>query len=88
MLNNAGNPFKTIYVTKKVHTKPPNGLTSREFEVFILAAEGNVGKDIAKELNISFKTVKNHIYNIHKKLNITCRAELISHAYKNKILVV
>ena len=43
-------------------------LTTREKEVFELLILNKTTKDIAKELNISEKTVRNHISNAMQKL--------------------
>jgi len=49
-------------------------LTSREREVFELLIKNKTTKDIAKELNISEKTVRNHISNTMQKLGVNGRA--------------
>jgi DNA-binding NarL/FixJ family response regulator len=73
----------TIY---KKDRKDPNNLTKREIEVLGLIAEGLINKQIAKQLYISEKTVKNHVSNIFKKLNVTDRTQAAIFAYKNNIL--
>jgi len=55
-----------------------SGLSVREITIIPLMASGLGNKQIALELNISPKTVGNHIYNIYKKLNITSRYELLA----------
>ena len=52
-----------------------NSLTNREYEVLILIAEGLNNKDIAERLYISEKTVKNHVSNIFKKLDLNDRVQ-------------
>ncbi len=54
-----------------------SGLSVREIDIIPLMARGLGNKQIATELNISPKTVGNHIYNIYRKLNITSRYELL-----------
>ena len=44
-------------------------LTKRELEVLIQVANGMFNKEIATSLNISERTVKNHISNIFKKIH-------------------
>ncbi|MCD6397372.1 MAG: hypothetical protein J7L71_07510 [Spirochaetaceae bacterium] len=55
-----------------------SGLSAREITIIPLMASGLGNKQIALELNISPKTVGNHIYNIYRKLNITSRFELLA----------
>ena len=49
-------------------------LTKREYEVFSLLVLNKTTKEIASELNISEKTVRNHISNVMQKLGVTGRA--------------
>jgi len=50
-------------------------LTTRENEIMILADEGRSNKEIARLLQISNATVKNHIHNILQKLQVGRRGE-------------
>jgi DNA-binding CsgD family transcriptional regulator len=50
-----------------------SNLTLREKEILILMASGLSNKGIAGKLCISGHTVKTHIYNIYKKLNVDSR---------------
>lgn len=49
-------------------------LTKREREVFELLIKNMVTDEIAKALNISDKTVRNHISNVMQKLGVKGRA--------------
>ncbi|MDP4092187.1 MAG: response regulator transcription factor [Bacillota bacterium] len=62
-----------------------NDLTAREVEVLELIAEGMINKEIAKKLYISEKTVKNHVSNIFKKLNVSDRTQAAIYAFKHNI---
>ncbi len=62
-----------------------NKLTSREIEVLDLIAEGMINKEIAKHLYISEKTVKNHVSNIFKKLNVSDRTQAAIYALKHNL---
>lgn len=53
-------------------------LTSRERDVLILVAEGCSNQEIAEKLIIECGTVKNHVHNILKKLNVNNRHEAAS----------
>ncbi len=52
-------------------------LTNREKEVFELLILNKTTKDIAKELEISEKTVRNHISNAMQKLGVNGRASAV-----------
>lgn len=69
-------------VLKKALIEPDNrtsaadaGLTERENEILDCLAEGMNNKNIARKLGISDTTVKVHIKNILRKLNLTSRLE-------------
>ena len=49
-------------------------LTKREKEVFELLVLNKTTKEIASDLNISEKTVRNHISNAMQKLGVSGRA--------------
>jgi len=51
-------------------------LTAREADIISFLLKGDSNKEIAFNLNISFSTVKNHIYNIYKKTGAKSRIEL------------
>lgn len=61
-------------------------LTERELEVLQQIARGGTNKDIAARLFISEKTVKNHITNILRKLEVNDRTEAVVWAMKNKVI--
>ena len=52
-------------------------LTTREKEVFTLLIQNKTTKEIAKFLNISEKTVRNHISNAMQKLGVKGRAAAV-----------
>lgn len=60
-------------------------LTRREIEVIALIAEGLNNKEIADKLFISEKTVKNHVSNLFKKINVTDRTQAAIFAFKHSI---
>jgi DNA-binding CsgD family transcriptional regulator len=57
-------------------------LTPREKEVINLIAQGRGNREIAVELGIEEKTVKNHINNIYSKLQVKNRYEVIAYLFK------
>jgi DNA-binding NarL/FixJ family response regulator len=50
-------------------------LTAREREILALIAQGDTNGDIAAELTISVKTVRNHVSNIFSKLQVADRVQ-------------
>lgn len=54
-----------------------NILTPREKEIFTLLIDNYTTKEISKKLNISEKTVRNHISNVMQKLGVTGRASAV-----------
>ena len=61
-----------------------NILTSREKEVFDLLICNKTTKEIAIILNISEKTVRNHISNVIQKLGVNGRAAAVVELLKLK----
>lgn len=60
-------------------------LTKREYEVLTVIAEGLNNREIAERLFISEKTVKNHVSNIFRKLEVSDRIQAAIFAFKNNI---
>jgi DNA-binding NarL/FixJ family response regulator len=56
---------------------PANILTRREIEIIPLLAEGLSDSEIAARLYIAPVTVKKHLQNIYKKLNVKNRIEAL-----------
>ena len=65
-----------------------NILTPREQEIFNLLIENYNTKTIAKKLEISEKTVRNHISNVMQKLGVNGRASAVVELIKLKELSI
>ena len=63
-------------------------LTRRELEVLKLLAVGMYNKEVAEKLDISERTVKNHVSNIFKKIEVTDRTQAAVFAIRNNLLEV
>ena len=63
-----------------------DGLTTREMEMLRLLAKGMLAKEIARALAVSEKTVRNHISNIYRKLDIYDRSQAVIYAMKNGLV--
>jgi len=63
-------------------------LTKREIEVLAKVAKGMFNREIAISLNISERTVKNHISNIFKKIQVSDRTQAAVFAIRNDIIKI
>jgi DNA-binding NarL/FixJ family response regulator len=54
----------------------PRGLTSRESEIIGLATEGRSSRSIADSLDLSVRTVENHLASAYRKLGVSGRRDL------------
>ena len=75
-------------VTRDVDKDKIDSLTKRELEVLIKVANGMINKEIATSLDISERTVKNHISNIFKKIDVSDRTQAAVFAIKNDIIKI
>jgi ATP/maltotriose-dependent transcriptional regulator MalT len=58
-------------------TVRPAGLSSREAQIMTLIAAGRSNGQIATELVLAEKTVKNHVNRIYAKLGVGTRSDAI-----------
>lgn len=63
---------------------PHSGLTSREFSVFEMLAQGRTGSQIASALCLSRKTVSSHKTRLLRKMNVTNLADLVRYAIDHR----
>ena len=61
-------------------------LSTREFGIFCLLAEGHNTSEIAKRLSLSYKTVANYSTQIKSKLNVNTIAEITRLAIRHNIV--
>ncbi len=73
-------------VTRNGEKSKVDMLTNRELEVLLKIAEGMFNKQIADVMNISERTVKNHISNIFKKIEVADRTQAAVFAIKNDLI--
>ncbi len=75
-------------VTRNDNREKIDALTRRELEVLILVASGMFNKEIAEEMKISERTVKNHISSIFKKIDVADRTQAAVFAIKNNLVEI
>jgi len=63
-----------------------HGLTARELQVLRLVAGGKTNKAIARELDLSERTVDRHLSNIFGKLEVASRAAATAYAYRHQLM--
>ena len=69
-------------------TEGTGALSRRELEVLTLVAQGLNNRAIAETLFISENTVKNHVRNVHEKLQVHSRMEAVVRAVREGLLEI
>lgn len=72
-------------------TAPPaqtDALTERELAVLRLAARGQTNKQIGAALQISDRTVQNHLANIYAKLDVASRTEAVTVGLQRNLIAL
>ena len=61
-------------------------LTKRETQILCMISAGYLNKEIGSELNISERTVKNHVSNLFKKIGVSDRTQAAVYDIKNNLV--
>ena len=75
-------------INRDVDKEKLESLTKREVEILAQVASGMFNKEIAANLDISERTVKNHISNIFKKIDVSDRTQAAVFAIRNNIVTL
>lgn len=75
--------FRELAQIDEVSSSVFSPLTPREVEILDCVAHGNSNKEIARLLNISDQTVKNHITSILRKLAVNDRTQAVIYALRH-----
>ncbi len=73
-------------VVQSFQITPQTSLTARETEVLTHLCKGKSYKMIADSLFISEETVRRHIKNIYRKLEVHSKSEAVAKAFKEKLV--
>ncbi len=73
-------------IKRDIDKEKLDSLTKREIEVLKAISGGLLNKEIATNLGISERTVKNHISNIFKKIDVADRTQAAVFAIKNNVV--
>ncbi len=77
---------ESVKIAPPVPSKLIDPLSQREVEVLRLIVDGSTNQEIAHELVLTVNTVKRHISNIFRKLEVSNRAQAIARAHELNLL--
>ena len=77
---------RTAFIKVKQAVNPDSNLTKREIEMLELIAKGMSYEQVADSTGISYGTVRKHLENIYKKLNVHSKLEAVNKAQKDGLL--
>jgi|JI10StandDraft_1071094.scaffolds.fasta_scaffold55534_4 DNA-binding NarL/FixJ family response regulator len=80
------NLIKNATIKVKQAVNPESNLTKREIEMLELIAKGMSYEQVADSTGISYGTVRKHLENIYKKLNVHSKLEAVNKAQKDGLL--
>ncbi|MCY1352352.1 Oxygen regulatory protein NreC [compost metagenome] len=86
----AGGSFYSPEIARKLatNTRDENELTPRELQVLSMIAKGLNNKEVARELDISVRTVETYRLSIRRKLNIDTPAALVKYALEHGLISI
>lgn len=73
-------------INRDIDKEKIDSLTKREVEILKQIAGGRFNKEIADNLNITERTVKNHISNLFKKIDVNDRTQAAVFAIRNNLV--
>lgn len=65
---------------------PQDLLSDREYQIFLMLAQGRGVNDVAEELSLSAKTVSTHKFRLMQKLGLDNISDLVRYAIKNELV--
>ena len=76
----------TQLVDEEHHLVPVPFLTQQEQRLLSLFAQGKTPAQVARELDISSQTLRNHLYHVNQKLGTHNRLEAVIHAVRRGLI--
>lgn len=76
----------TQLVDEEHHLVPVAVLTQQEQRLLSLFAQGKTPAQVARELDISSQTLRNHLYHVNQKLGTHNRLEAVIHAVRRGLI--
>lgn len=87
-IRHVGMPTRTTARSRHQAGRPARVLSNRECEVLTLAASGLTDSQVAQNLYLSVKTVKNHLHNLYTKLGARSRTEAVVIAARQGLITL
>ncbi len=78
--------FNSRLISRDSDKEKVDSLTKRELQILVSVANGLFNREIAEKFGISECTVKNHISNIFKKIDVSDRTQAAVFAIKNDLI--
>lgn len=78
--------LNNFLINKDMEQDKISSLTKRELEILREVSIGKINKEIAIDLNITERTVKNHMVSIFKKIDVNDRTQAAVFAIKNNLV--
>lgn len=82
----AGETFMTDLCSPRGKRPAPPLLTDRQLQVLKLMSEGRSNKEIAFELDVTAETVKSHVTEILRRLEVRDRTSAVAKALQEKLI--
>ncbi len=77
-----------LALTNEAGNRPDKLLTKREWDILELITQGYSNEQISKQMVISDGTVKNHVSNLLKKLEVADRTNAVLTAIRNRWFII
>lgn len=85
-LTHGNRPAQSTAVAPPVDRSSTPQLTARQLDILLMFEQGMANKDIALQLGLSEKTVKNHITALFQALGVVSRLQAVRQARNLKLL--